>query len=119
MAAKLQPKRVLLNQLYVLSFQQDRGKLFAVISWDHYHQHIICLFSRTTIPFGRRRNAYNCKVLIQHLEKIFGRLTLPNIITDNGPAMVDRRTENFLSDQGIKHHLVTPFWPQANVEVER
>jgi hypothetical protein len=37
---------------------------------------------------------------------------------DNGLAMVDHHMGKFLSELAIKHHLVTPLWPQANGEVE-
>ncbi|XP_064479163.1 uncharacterized protein K02A2.6-like [Ornithodoros turicata] len=41
------------------------------------------------------------------------------IHTDNGPPFQSYEFRTFLQDHGIKHHRVTPYWPQANGEVER
>ena len=36
------------------------------------------------------------------------------IVTDNGPQFTLEKFESYLSIQVIKHHHVTPYWPQAN-----
>ncbi|CAC5396189.1 unnamed protein product [Mytilus coruscus] len=39
--------------------------------------------------------------------------------TDNGPQFTSREFYNYLSENGVKHNRSTPYWPQANGEVER
>ena len=41
------------------------------------------------------------------------------VISDNGPQFVSEEFEAFLRDYGITHREVTPYWPQANAQVER
>ena len=39
--------------------------------------------------------------------------------TDNGPQFVSQEFELFIKEIGTERVLVTPYWPQANGEVER
>lgn len=39
--------------------------------------------------------------------------------TDNGPPFNGKDFENFCSLFGIRHRLITPYWPRANGEVEQ
>ena len=58
--------------------------------------------------------------IIGHLRKIFAVHGLPEkVVTDNGANLVSEEFENFLGTHGIKHRKVTPYWLQANAEVER
>lgn len=58
--------------------------------------------------------------IIGHLRKIFAVHGLPEkVVTDNGANLVSEEFETFLGTHGIKHRKVTPYWPQANAEVER
>ena len=41
------------------------------------------------------------------------------MISDNGPQFVSEEFEAFLRDYGTTHRKVTPYWPQANTQVER
>ena len=41
------------------------------------------------------------------------------IVTDNGPQFISTEFSTYLSSSGIAHRKVTPYWPQANSEVER
>ena len=41
------------------------------------------------------------------------------IVTDNGPQFISTEFSTCLSSSGIAHRKVTPYWPQANSEVER
>lgn len=41
------------------------------------------------------------------------------IKTEDGPPFFSSEFTNFMTTNGIKHHRVTPLWPQANGEVER
>ena len=42
----------------------------------------------------------------------------PNVITDNGPPFPSQEVKNFMRENGITHHRITPIWPQANGQVE-
>lgn len=54
------------------------------------------------------------------LEKTFALFGLPQVIkTDNGPPFQGCEFQTFLTQLGIKHHRITPQWPQANGEAER
>lgn len=58
--------------------------------------------------------------LINRLEKIFALHGIPEkLTTDNGPQFTSEELKEFLVTNGIKHRRVTPYWPQANAEVER
>ena len=39
--------------------------------------------------------------------------------TDNGPQFVSQEFKDYMRENGIKHNKSTPYWPQANGEVER
>ncbi len=59
-------------------------------------------------------------VVIPKLEKIFSVHGFPDILkTDNGPPFSGNDFQKYLKTLGIKHELSTPYWPQANGEVER
>ena len=59
-------------------------------------------------------------VIISHLKKIFAAQgILVTVISDNGPQFVSEEFEALLRDYGIAHRKVTPYWPQANAQVER
>jgi hypothetical protein len=42
----------------------------------------------------------------------------PEIYSDNGPPFASDAVKKFMRDRRINHRLVTPYWPQANVEAE-
>ncbi len=44
---------------------------------------------------------------------------LVTLISGNGRQFVSDEFESFLRDYGIAHRKVTPYWPQANAQVER
>ena len=57
---------------------------------------------------------------ISVLSKVFARHGLPvTVSSDNGPQFISKEFAAYMKESGIKHHLVTPKWPQANGEVER
>ena len=58
--------------------------------------------------------------IIGCLRKIFAVHGLPEkVVTDNGANLASEEFQNFLETQGIQPRKVTPYWPQANAEVER
>lgn len=60
------------------------------------------------------------KETIKRLSKIFGLWGVPRTITlDNGRQFVATEFEDFCKVKGIYLNYTTPYWPQANGEVER
>ena len=41
------------------------------------------------------------------------------ITSDNGPQFNSSEFKAYLSTHNLEHHMVTPYWPIANGEVER
>ena len=59
------------------------------------------------------------QTIINKLIKIFSYQGYPReIISDNGKQLVSEEMENFLSEYGIKHRRVIPYWARANGLVE-
>lgn len=59
-------------------------------------------------------------VLIKHLRKVFGQFGPPmSIRSDNGTQMNSEEFKRFCEEWGITLIFSTPYWPQANGEVER
>ena len=60
------------------------------------------------------------ELVIRELEKIFAVHGNPESLkTDNGPQFISTEFSSFLEENDIYHLASTPFWPQANGEVER
>ena len=58
--------------------------------------------------------------IIDCLDKMFKTHGLPFSITcDNAPQLVSQEMKNYLKDKGIEQNLCTPYFPQANGDVER
>ena len=58
--------------------------------------------------------------IINCLRHSFATHGLPEcIVTDNGTPFVSKEFKTYLQEHGITHRRVTPYWPQANGEVER
>ena len=54
------------------------------------------------------------------LDELFARFgNAEKVISDNGPQFTSWKFSNFMEKKGIKHHLITPYYPQANSTVER
>ena len=59
-------------------------------------------------------------VIINRMKSCFAVHGLPEaIVTDNGHQFVAEEFDLYLREHGITHRRVTPYWPQANSEVER
>ncbi|XP_062539002.1 uncharacterized protein K02A2.6-like [Armigeres subalbatus] len=57
---------------------------------------------------------------IQALHETFCRYGIPQSIkTDNGPQFISESLQSFCTEFGIELRKTTPYWPQANGEVER
>ncbi|XP_062714057.1 uncharacterized protein K02A2.6-like [Aedes albopictus] len=58
--------------------------------------------------------------IVDRLRPLFMRLGIPNvIITDNARNFSSKVMEDFCGELGVKLRHTTPYWPQANGEVER
>lgn len=58
--------------------------------------------------------------VIKALNNTFGRFGTPEtVVSDNGPQFISWEFKNYLCQQGIRQHLITPYYPQANSSVER
>ena len=58
--------------------------------------------------------------VIPKLDKIFAVHGIPFVIkSDNGPPFSSDEFRRYCQALGIKHEFSTPYWPQANGEVER
>ena len=54
------------------------------------------------------------------MEQVFTMLGYSNtLVSDNGPQFTSNDFEVYLLDYNIKHQLTSPYWAQANGEVER
>ncbi|KAK9721571.1 RNase H-like domain found in reverse transcriptase [Popillia japonica] len=62
----------------------------------------------------------NFRLLKTILENTFTTFGIPGQLkSDNGPPFNSQEFTAFLRYYGIRHHKVTPYWPQANGMVER
>ena len=60
------------------------------------------------------------QTVIPVLHKIWSTFGIPLVLkSDNGPRFSSVDFSNMCGYFGIKHHLITPYWPRANGEVER
>ena len=60
------------------------------------------------------------KSTIPRLDKIFSSFGVPQEVkTDNGPPFNSTDFRTFAQYLGFSHRKITPYWPQANGEVER
>jgi len=59
-------------------------------------------------------------VITRKLTELFVNKGRPlEIVTDNGPQFTSLEFAQYCKRWGIKHHPVTPYYPQANSEIER
>lgn len=57
---------------------------------------------------------------VKALHETFCRFGMPDSLkTDNGPQFISAEMQKFCTQFGIEHRRTTPYWPQANGEVER
>ena len=57
---------------------------------------------------------------VRSLDKLFARYGyVEQIVSDNGPQFRSWKFANYMQAKGIKHHLVTLYYPQGNSSIER
>lgn len=85
-------------------------------------EHLLVLIDyRTRYPIvSLMKKGTSSSQIINKLQKTFALFGYPRqIMTDNGKQFVSDEFKAFLNQHNIHHHPVTPYWPQANGEVER
>ena len=81
---------------------------------------LVCEDACTRWPEVAILRSTTSAAIIGCLRKILAVHGLPEkVVKDNGANLASEEFENFLETQGIQHRKVTPYWPQANGEVER
>ena len=83
-----------------------------------------CIFAimdqRSRFQFADVTASTSAKNLIKVFHVIFGQYGYPRkIISDNGPPFKSKEIKDYFSKHAIIHHRITPYWPQANGEIER
>ena len=79
---------------------------------------VIDEFSR--FPEVEILHSTTANAVIPKLDCIFSRQGIPKVVkSDNGPPFNSNEFAKFASFLGFEHRKVTPYWPQANGEVER
>ena len=75
---------------------------------------------RSRFPFAAVTASISAKNLIEVFHVIFGQYGYPRkIISDNGPPFKSKEIKDYFSKHAIIHQRTTPYWPQANGEIER
>lgn len=60
------------------------------------------------------------ELTVKALFETFSRFGIPNILrSDHGPQFISETMRKFCKEFGIEQQKTTPYWPQANGEVER
>lgn len=87
----------------------DNGYYIFVVV-DYYSRYYECVFMQSTLS----------SKIIEALAGVFEMHGFPlSLKSDNGPQFISKEFAGYMQSMGIKHHLVTPRWPEANGEVER
>ena len=86
-----------------------KGGYYCLVIMDYYSRY----------PEVEILKSITSQTIINKLIKIFSYQGYPReIISDNGKQLVSEEMENFLSEHGIKHRRVIPYWARANGLVE-
>ena len=81
-----------------------------VVLVDYYSRWVEATVQRTTTT----------KTITTWLKHVMSTHGIPKSFkSDNGPQFISEEFRRFTEEYGIKHHRVTPYWPQANGQVER
>ena len=81
---------------------------------------LVIIDQRSPYPEIQFVSSTSAKSLIKLLSKVFAIYGNPSkVISDNGPPFKSKFLKEYMESKGIRHHRITPVWPQANVLVER
>ncbi|KAF7687611.1 hypothetical protein HF521_014839, partial [Silurus meridionalis] len=80
---------------------------------------LVILDEYSRFPFVEITPSTSANKVFPFLDKVFI-AGIPKIMkSDNGPPFFSQEMANFTTHLGIHHRKITPYWPQANGEVER
>ena len=77
------------------------------------------MYQRSRFPFPAVTASTSAKNLIKELHDIFGMVTLEKSLATVGHRLSQKEIKDYFSKYAIIHHRITPYWPQANGEIER
>lgn len=84
----------------------------------HYLLVLVDYFSRFTEVIVMKQ--ITAELTVNALFETFSRFGIPETMrSDNGPQFISEPFKVFCEEYGITHQKTTPYWPQANGEVER
>ncbi|XP_062699942.1 uncharacterized protein K02A2.6-like, partial [Aedes albopictus] len=84
----------------------------------HFLLVLVDYFSRFTEVIVMKQTT--TELTVNALFETFSRFGVPETLrSDNGPQFISEQFKNFCKEYGIVHQKTTPYWPQANGEVER
>lgn len=92
-----------------VDFASVSGETLLVVMDDYSRYPLVQLVSTTAAA-----------AVIPKLDHMFAMFGVPEIVkSDNGPPFNGKDFAYFAEVMGFKHRKVTPYWPQANGEIER
>jgi len=93
-------------------FPRDKsGKQYLLTAVDHLTGWSIA------VPIASKKSATVWQAFNEHLVAVYG---IPAVlVTDNGGEFTHKAFEAWLKEMGIRHHLTSPYNPQANGACER
>ena len=63
---------------------------------------------------------YFTEDVVGALDGLFARYGyVDQVVSDNGPQFRSWKFENYKQAKGIKHHLITPYYPEGNSSIEQ
>ena len=84
-------------------------------------EHLLVVIDRySRFPEVEIVKSTKASIVIPKLDRIFSVHGIPKIVmSDNGPPFSSAEFARYASTLGFTHQFSTPYWPQANGEVER
>ena len=81
---------------------------------------LVMIDYRSRYPIVVKQKSTSTQCVINAMKHTFSIFGYPkNIVTDNGPQFTSLDFRKYLQKHAIAHRRTTPYWPQANGEVER
>ena len=83
------------------------------------HYNFVLIDKRTRYPVVEEVPSTAMKHTREKLKHIFATYGTPNVlVSDNGPPFNSHEFEEFATEEGFKHHRITPLHPRANGQAE-
>ena len=81
---------------------------------------LVIIDYKSRYPIAVALKSTTTEIIIREMERVFTMLGYPDkLVSDNGPQFTSNNFEIYLLAHNIEHQLTSPYWPQANGEVER